>query len=341
MSSLVKGDTIWNRKADSLIKPYNPFAGIGQKPKGYLTLSNGYYDEDFINDTLRRMGSVMFNTVTGKVEDFVKLADIQYADDIERPQEPTRFLSLDPMATKSPHMSPYSYANDNPIFMLDDGGDSTLFYSDQGQFLYSTNDKLGNAVVFVSSAADVINKFNKDAKFIQDNGLNTDNLSAQVLRQEGTVYLINPVKQFWNAHKDDYIVINGKKSAYRNEHGTYLNKVGNTIVPDGSDIKGHVETVTVNQQKNNGTIHTHPNEGLPEINEKTGQLGDKMYGYGPSDEDLSRKNINIIASPDFIYFNLGASDASKGFLIIIDAHKFGVNDYQQSHSTAPTITNKT
>ncbi len=115
MGSLVKGDTIWNRKADSLIKPFNPFASIGQKPKGYLTLSNGYYDENFVNDTLRRIGSVVFNTVTNKIEHFIENNETVYGTDLERPSENSRFLSVDPIASKYPMLTPYQYASDRPI----------------------------------------------------------------------------------------------------------------------------------------------------------------------------------------------------------------------------------
>ena len=48
----------------------NPYASIGKEAK-VLTLSNGRYTEFFDNDTLQRIGSVMFNTVTNKIEYFI------------------------------------------------------------------------------------------------------------------------------------------------------------------------------------------------------------------------------------------------------------------------------
>ena len=41
----------------------NPFKEIGQEVE-VLTLSNGKYQEDYYNDTLRRMGDIIFNTIT-------------------------------------------------------------------------------------------------------------------------------------------------------------------------------------------------------------------------------------------------------------------------------------
>ena len=41
---------------------HNPFKSIGEHPV-ILTLSDGRYDEIFEDDTLRRIGSVMFNKI--------------------------------------------------------------------------------------------------------------------------------------------------------------------------------------------------------------------------------------------------------------------------------------
>ncbi len=124
MGTLVKGDSIWNRKADSLIKPVNPFASIGQQPKGYLTLSKGYYDENFLNDTLRRIGSVVFNTVTNKVEHYIQRDEPKYSKQLERPKEDSRFLSIDPMASIYPSNSPYSALGCNPLVFIDETGET-------------------------------------------------------------------------------------------------------------------------------------------------------------------------------------------------------------------------
>ncbi len=123
MSSLVKGDSIWNREADSSIKPTNPFTSIHKTPKGYLTLSNGYYDENYTNDTLRQIGSVVLNTVTNKVDHF-----IQNNEQVERPKDNSRFLSVDPIEKQFPELSPYQYAGNTPIWAKDLDGKEPAYY---------------------------------------------------------------------------------------------------------------------------------------------------------------------------------------------------------------------
>ncbi len=113
MSSLVKGDTIWNKDADSVINSVNPFASIGKNPKSYLTLSNGYYDENFTNDTLRQIGSVLINTVTNKVVSF------SVQNEIQHPKDNSRFMSIDPIAKKYPELTPYQFSGNNPIKFID------------------------------------------------------------------------------------------------------------------------------------------------------------------------------------------------------------------------------
>jgi RHS repeat-associated protein len=87
-----------------------------------VTLSNGKYVESFENDTLRRIGTVMFNTVTNKVQYFLADDDSRYAEAVNRPDETSRFLSLDPDEGKYPHLSPYCYAGNNPITLIDKDG---------------------------------------------------------------------------------------------------------------------------------------------------------------------------------------------------------------------------
>ena len=49
-----------------------------------LTLSKGEYFEVYTNDTLQRIGSVVFNTVTNKVQYFILGKDINEINRLQR-----------------------------------------------------------------------------------------------------------------------------------------------------------------------------------------------------------------------------------------------------------------
>lgn len=100
---------------------YNPYASIGKEAK-VLTLSNGRYAEFFDSDSLQRIGSVMFNTATNKIEYFLKEVDTTYQEQLIRPMESSRWFSTDPMAAKYPELSPYAFCLNNPIRYIDPDG---------------------------------------------------------------------------------------------------------------------------------------------------------------------------------------------------------------------------
>ena len=78
----------------------NPYASIGKEAK-VLTLSNGRYTEFFDNDTLQRIGSVMFNTVTNKIEYFIDEND-NYLGGAISPGIRLRYESLHNYTAKLP-----------------------------------------------------------------------------------------------------------------------------------------------------------------------------------------------------------------------------------------------
>ena len=49
--------------------------------------------------------------------------------------QPSRWLSVDPLADKFPGWSPYNYALNNPLIIVDPNGMDTLYFNNQGQYL--------------------------------------------------------------------------------------------------------------------------------------------------------------------------------------------------------------
>ena len=90
--------------------------GFSKEP---LTLSNGNYNEFFSNDEIVQIGSVFLNAKTNQVVAFIEedTAKVTYLAELS-----SRWLSPDPLAAKYPQLSPYVYANNNPIFYVDPDG---------------------------------------------------------------------------------------------------------------------------------------------------------------------------------------------------------------------------
>ncbi|MDI9340955.1 MAG: hypothetical protein QM534_10345 [Sediminibacterium sp.] len=100
------------------------------KVKGipFLTASNGRYQEIFDNPKLKRMGTVMFNTETNKVEYFITKGDTAFEAAYNRSKENSRFLSIDPLTKSFPSLTPYQYASNSPIANIDLDSLEAYFY---------------------------------------------------------------------------------------------------------------------------------------------------------------------------------------------------------------------
>lgn len=88
----------------------NPYQSIGKKGK-ILTLSDGKYDETFEKDSLERVGSVVVNRKTRKIENLNANSTAAIPNNANQ----SRFLSVDPVTKEFAQLSPYQYASNRPI----------------------------------------------------------------------------------------------------------------------------------------------------------------------------------------------------------------------------------
>lgn len=93
----------------------NIYESIGKKAD-VLTLSNGKYQEFFTNDTIVRIGTVLLNTKTKEIIDFVTPNDISAFAEAD---VASRFLSVDPIGRQYPELTPYQFASNTPIMAVD------------------------------------------------------------------------------------------------------------------------------------------------------------------------------------------------------------------------------
>ena len=87
--------------------------------KETLTLSKGRYEEVFTNKEVVQIGSVLLNTKTNKIVDFI---DEDIEDVSFKSEHSSRFYTIDPMAALYPEISPYVYCKNNPIKFVDPDG---------------------------------------------------------------------------------------------------------------------------------------------------------------------------------------------------------------------------
>jgi hypothetical protein len=115
-----------------------PFENYGYKVK-VATLSKGKYQEFFDQDTLVQIGSVVLNTVTGKLTHFVTF-DTTYSEATLQPELISRWLSPDPLAEKYYQLSPYNFVANNPILYTDPDGREVqvTFQNEAARKMYQT-----------------------------------------------------------------------------------------------------------------------------------------------------------------------------------------------------------
>lgn len=129
-----------------------PFESLGVKVE-VLTLSNGKYPEFFPNDSLRRIGSVVYNTRLKRV---TQLLPADSLVNKPNPEVSSRWFSPDPLAAKFTHLSPYNFVDNNPVNNTDPDGRDIIYK--QGTRSYDKNTGITTIQVSVSVSVAALNQ---------------------------------------------------------------------------------------------------------------------------------------------------------------------------------------
>jgi hypothetical protein len=97
----------------------NPFKSIGKK-SDVIDISKGKYVEIVLKDSLERMGSVIVNRYTRKINKL--LDDDSITQNLLNSSVQSRFLSVDPLTQAYAELSPYQFASNRPIDGIDIDG---------------------------------------------------------------------------------------------------------------------------------------------------------------------------------------------------------------------------
>jgi hypothetical protein len=171
-----------------------PIGGSAQ-PGEVLTASQGVYPEVFAKDTIRKIGSFLFNTRTKRVcrigvndRDTVLFRAIgtrSATGSTMTESRIARWLSMDPLAFKVPDSSPYSFVINSPIMFVDyEGKIFRIYYelqnTETGKTTLTYADFNGTTAITENGQAYTIgaNKFVDDVitsyHYITDNGADID-----------------------------------------------------------------------------------------------------------------------------------------------------------------------
>jgi RHS repeat-associated protein len=231
--------------------------------------------------------------------------------------------AVDRFAEKYHSISPYSYTAGNPIKYIDINGDSTRYYDNGGNLLYTSHDDLENAYVVVSDKA---MKFFK--KLIGTFGNEKEGNSRGVnmlMRKFGDNYMTSDYEQFFDEHQGDKTSENtGKENpnGLSSEYQANLkrNEKGELRIAGWSVQRGDYNSANITGSNviADSHLHTHPNVGKPVPNEKNyyggvnpsypGDEGfvNQRHDYGHSNYSVIVTNTNLI-----LYKRLSSSEQEK------------------------------
>lgn len=282
-----------------LAQSNHPYKRYGGNDIEMLTLSNGKYNEFFGTDSIEIIGSAILNSNTMKVIGFVE-KDTLYSEATLEPEIVSRWLSVDPLASKYPSVSPYNFVANNPIIFIDPDGKEII--------IHGTDAKKTTAALQKTTSLEL--KLEKSGKLT-------------VTIPQAPLVLSDIDMAILNASRDEKVVVN----LIATDANMFVSKEGNDVVIlvggfDGSETKdGKVQTTQFfnishadELEKNEiGTVGEH---ALHETMESYYGGKDNPDGnYKVAFEKAHKKAQNL------------DKDSHEGFNVIDKSTKTGVTTY--------------
>ncbi|MBS1749471.1 MAG: hypothetical protein JST63_06185 [Bacteroidetes bacterium] len=287
----------------------NAFASIGKKGK-VLTLTKGQYNETFDADSIQQIGSTLINIRTMKV---VKLLTDDESKKRLEGERHSRFLSVDPLASGYPMLTPYQFAGNSPIMFIDlDGlepkkgeinyGKNIIFgkvneKAIEDKFLLKNKYNLPKRTNenWLGYASDIVRAAEMMTQFVKE-GTTPQNVVFQTHGNGGSL-----VTEGIHKGQGSFIPNPTKPANSNDNYSTFTSDIQNYIK---GDVK-NIPEVTLNSIKALETILTNIQEGGNFILSGCNIADDKAFGAAL--QQLGKGKVNIYISYDFISLPANAS----------------------------------
>lgn len=270
------------------LRAQQPFERLGVRVP-VLSLTNGRYPEFFDNDSLRRIGSVVYNT------HLQRIAYLLPADSLvgRAPAAvSSRWMVVDPLAEKFNYESPYVFVNNNPVNKYDPDGRSGIAAIDKKTHTVTVSSTMvfygpsASSSVATSSARDVQNAWNAAKGTVRIDG-KTYSVKFKVTGVYREDLTRKEVESNTN-HANNYIKVqdtNEMAKPLKNvsemdgagaNTGIFLTK---HIKKDGSTTEAHEMGHGFGEGHTAGNVQ---GQGTPSIMSPRGTIVDAQYQYDPS-----------------------------------------------------------
>lgn len=255
--------------------------------KETLTLSRGRYEEIFTNREVVQIGSVLLNTKTNQVVEFLD----EEAEDVSfKAEHSSRWLSPDPLAEKFPWQSPYVFCSNNPVNRIDPDGRADFWHN--GRVI--GNDGIDDQrILAVRTEALTKKEVKETVKYVKANSGNTEAFQNNGMAYTNSIAIEssadNRQAMVTEVSRDDGK--GGTTDANNREYGGSIQNGVVTIATPGAVANPKTDaTASIELPMGVPTFHSHPSGTVIDA-PPAGTIGGTTTTYSfiqsPSPQDIT------------------------------------------------------